>query len=517
MSAVLVLSALLSGGILFAESSPVVGPMFNEIKVRADTNNLLDVDEFIEIINPYTQDLDLNAYSLEYFNATNPTAAQQPSQKPIADGVITAGSHLVLAKQPAQIPFSMQSPFSSLSDTGGRLRLVTAEGDIVDEIAWTNASSLATAAGVAPAVMYQCNSSSALCAANRIQSFGRQLAADNTFVLTAPAWLLGQPSPISAELLPVPVDESDDNDDTPDENEGPVDNAPQITCEGIVITEIMPNPEGTDTTHEFIELFNPTDEAISLEGCVLQVSSSTKTHAFGDVLLQPNTFLVLSDTKSGLTLPNGAGGTVWLLTPADEIQAITYPADMEDDTSLSYINGHWETSYTVTPGQANISQPTKPCPAGQVRDTTTNRCVTLVSTAVATLTPCKVGQERNPETNRCRTVVTAASLLVPCKPGQTRNPETNRCRSADTEELTPCAEGQERNPETNRCRKISSVSGATLAAVTDVETPMREGPSARWWLAGLAVLFAVGYGVYEWRQDLGQLVRSTASRLTRSK
>ena len=492
-------------------------PLINEVKVRYDSNTL-NADEYIEIVNPYTEPIDLNQYVLEYFNTTNPTASQLPVQKSIADGLLSPGSHIVVAKQPAQIPYSMSSPFSSLSDTRGRLRLVTAEGGVVDEIAWTNVANLATAVGIAPAIVYQCNVSNALCNTNRTQSISRQLDTEGGYVTNAPTWLLGTTSPLSADLLPVPVEPDDeDPEETPPDDipEDPEPTTPVVTCEGIVITELLPNPDGSDTGHEFIELYNPTTEVIALDGCVLQISSSTKTYKFSELSMQPNAYLKLPDSQTGLTLPNAAGGTVWLLTPTDELQAITYPSDVDDDVSWSLVTSVWQQSYSPTPGQANIAMPIKPCPTGQQRNPVSNRCESVITTAVATLTSCKTGQERNPDTNRCRTVVTASSLLVACKVGQERNPDTNRCRSITTAStLTPCDEGQERNPDTNRCRKVTSAQGATLAAVKDVKSDT-SASSPKWWLAIAAATLAIGYGVFEWRHDIKNAFTAAVTRAKR--
>lgn len=68
-----------------------------------------------------------------------------------------------------------------------------------------------------------------------------------------------------------------------------------------------------------------------------------------------------------------------------------------------------------------------------------------------------------------------------------------------------CDEGWERNPETNRCRKIK---------VTEmpVGTPCctADSDSTAWttWvtIAGIATI-ALGYGLWEWRQEIGSAVQ----------
>jgi len=194
-----VLAFIIAGQPVSAETPPKL--LFTEVKLRFDTTNPLDYDEFIELYNASADPVLLSDYGLEYFNVTTPTDSLQPVQKSISTEMLAVGQYLVLAKQPVQIINSKQSPFSSLADTGGRLRLVTTEGVIVDEIAWTNASTNATAEGVYPTVTYQCNSSTVLCNSNRVQSITRTKDAEGNHVLANPEWQLTTSSPMSSELL----------------------------------------------------------------------------------------------------------------------------------------------------------------------------------------------------------------------------------------------------------------------------------------------------------------------------
>jgi hypothetical protein len=314
-----------------------------------------------------------------------------------------------------------------------------------------------------------------------------------------------------------------------------------LSCEGIIISELLPNPAGADVGKEYIELYNPTDEVIPLDDCSLQTSANSKLFLFESIEMQPGEYRAYYDNQTGLILTNASGGRVWLLTnDATELQQIQYPANMGDDEAWALLGSTWQTTYTLTPNKSNVLLTTRPCPTGQQRNTETNRCQNLTA-ATGPLTPCKEGQERNLVTNRCRSVLTAASVLkpcaanqvrnpltnrckatagtagslAPCKPGQTRNPETNRCKAVKAAStLTPCKSGQERNPQTNRCRKIagSSITGNGLSDVKDVVAGQKES-TVGWWLAGLAALLAIGYGMYEWRQDIGGFLRNLRGRI----
>lgn len=309
----------------------------------------------------------------------------------------------------------------------------------------------------------------------------------------------------------------------------------ELACGKAMITELLPNPKGADAGNEFIEVHNPTDQDMPLAGCQLGLEGAQKAFAFTEAdVLQPGEYRAFFDSTTGMTLPNLAGGTVLLIAGQNE-SSYSYSGGLKDDIAWADIAGTWQQTDNPTPGAANKpmtvssgkgagDESLAPCPAGKFRNPATNRCKNIetakalvpckegqernpetnrcrsIIATLASLMPCKEGQERNPATNRCRSIVSASSTLTPCKPGQERNPATNRCRkvAAATAELKPCKEGQERNPETNRCRKVQ----ATLAAATDLDdTKNSQKNLINYGLLSLVGVSAVGYGVYEYRND----------------
>lgn len=291
----------------------------------------------------------------------------------------------------------------------------------------------------------------------------------------------------------------------------PLENAP------LAITELLPNTTSYDTGNEFIELYNPTTRFVSLDGYVLQVGPSfSKSYALPvEQIIGPAAYLSFSDLQTGLVLAN-TNAQLRLVAPDGTVVSTTEPYESPvEDYAWALIGNSWQYTNQPTPAAANLeSTPTAQddeevntlpaCPTGQYRNPETNRC-RMLQAVVSVSTPCKAGQVRNAETNRCRSVLSAAAGLIPCQPGQERNPETNRCRMASGNVLGACAEGQERNPETNRCRKKASTAGSTTAKVQDVFTPS-SASSMRWWIVGVAILLAAGYMLYEWRQDIANIL-----------
>lgn len=458
--------------------------VFTEVKFKNDANNY---DEYIELYNTSSEPISLAGYSLAYFNSPNPSVEQKPTIQIIGNMSLGSGEFLVLAKQTVQIPGSLKSPFNSLVDSGGILRIIDTGSDkIVDEIKWTSVST------------------------QNSESMHRYFD-DHGNPSVPGIWMISMPSPgILTVFLPPAFEDPEEEDPPiiPDPDGGM---GAGLTCEGIVISEILPNPVGADGGKEFIELHNPTDEVILLNGCTLQTSANSKKYNLGATEMQPGQYIALYDSLTGLSLPNSAGGTVWLLSPTDELQAVTYAASLADDVSWIWFDGVWQPSYLITPNAPNELLPNKPCPVGQERNAETGACRNIITTADANLTPCREGQERNPATNRCRAIASSTSTLTPCREGQERNPATNRCRAVQSDtELAPCAEGQERNPETNRCRRITAVAGTTTPDVKDVYAGSL-GSSPRWLLIGLLAVSAVGYALFEWRHEfLGIFKKSKA-------
>ena len=260
--------------------------------------------------------------------------------------------------------------------------------------------------------------------------------------------------------------------------------------------------------------------------------SVTNTFSLLNATVHDNYLLLnLRDDGDVLSLTN-SGGYVWL----EDIFGVTRYGNTlisyADAGSEKYVDQSWAlndqtgiwtwaipspidaNNFPIITNEPEIVSTPAVCPAGKYRNPETNRCRSIED-AVSELAACEEGKERNPATNRCRSIITtAAATLVSSEPGEERNILTNRCRriAAASQALAACGENQERNPETNRCRKVSSASPNTLAAVTDVQSPIKES-SKKWIIAAVVLVAVIGYAVYEWRQDITLFTRSLLSRI----
>ena len=274
----------------------------------------------------------------------------------------------------------------------------------------------------------------------------------------------------------------------------------------IKLSEILPNPSGSDVGAEFIEIYNPSDVAVQLSAYRLFITAgaSKKSHYFPEgAVIGPGEYKAFSDKDMKYTLNNSSGSVVLIAVqgaalgdveldeaayenPADGMAWAWFHDDV--DTEGSAVDG-WTYTQTPTPGAQNRHSVAS-----------VSKVVTVVESK-----PCAVGQYRNQETGRCRKVETVV-MPAACKQTQYRNPETGRCKNiASSGTPTPCKVGQERSAETGRCRAIKRMTDVDHApAPKTVES--RGGIAWYTWLAVAIIVAGVGaYGAWEWRSEIRTL------------
>jgi hypothetical protein len=470
--------------------------MINEVQTGGMTTQHTEDGrmEFIELYNPSVSTLDITNWQVEYLSAAHVGSTAPTRVLAHLSGTLSRQG-LLLLSFPDYLPqatgyFEGAIPGSSgfLAKSGGHIRIVDNAGQTVDLLTWGTGVAIDDWARV-PEIPAG-------------QSINRVMPHDVAYVTGREYWpptsTLTPQTGTYSPLFPPPIS----------------DPQPPVICSGIVLSEIMPNAQGSDAGHEFIEIYNPTTAAIRLAGCTLRLGTEGPVFEMPDELLDAGAYRAFFDSETNIVLPNSTAQPLILTTAAGQ-ETILYPNDMKEDTSWAQVADVWQVTTAVTPAVVNEAAPlpppvqhgtevraSTPCPPGKERNTETNRCRATESVSAPT-TACKAGQERNPATNRCRNVVQLASNgPAPCKAGQERNTETNRCRAVLAAETSKtCAAGQERNPATNRCRKVVPPT-KSIASVHDVSAG---GPAAndyKWWLGGMLLLGIAGYAIYEWRHDV---------------
>lgn len=169
-------------------------------------------------------------------------------------------------------------------------------------------------------------------------------------------------SSASPELTP---DTSLDGTSLPDSISNP---SPPIDTTPIAISEVFPNPTGTDNGGEWIEIHNQAKMTIDLSGWKIK-NAAGKTFTFPDSTFLPGqNYLVITDKITKIELKN-TGDTVKILNPdgevQDQIQFQTAPekvsfakistVGLEDEKIISATN--WLTPFTPLTAYAQEISP----------------------------------------------------------------------------------------------------------------------------------------------------------------
>lgn len=454
--------------------------------------------KYIELYNPTDSNVKLAGWKIEHYKADVKTGGKE-----FKDEVIFANDFLVISNDTALTKAVKFDKVPSMIQGEGSVVLSRADGSPADVIGWGEAKKfLGTTVTGGIKTVWRCFAGNLIVdSKNNLADFSSNKTVDDQEVV-----------PYARPQCKAP--------------ESP---KPLNKCEGLKLNEIASHID-----EPFIELVNVSDKAITTAGCKLETSSNNSQEVLGDIELKPGELWAVKVKHTKLKLPKMKGKVYLLDEFGAEINATAYDK-IAKGASWSLLDGEWVQTFAVTEGASNvfkeyvdcqsgymrnesgkcvkISAPPAgpdvlaPCPAGQYRHPETRRCRKIE--AAKTVTPCKEGYYRSEATGRCRSIASAAAkTLKPCPDGQFRNPATGRCKKIAAADDIPkdCPEGFERNPTTRRCRKIKTASipvvGSATAGVQHVA-----GATWGWWVFGGVSLLAVGYGAWQWRWELSQLIR----------
>ncbi len=458
--------------------------------------------EYIALYNNTDAPVDITNWCVVYASSSDITQTQlscaKPSSDPAARIFLKPYSAWLLATSEFALThpaFTPDSTFNGgLASTSGHIKLLDAGQKLVDSVGWGSAIHPEGSVAIAPA------SGKLLQRHGQIPETLQDLnnnAVD--FYQTELVFPVGG-NTYEEILLPETCSANDS------------------TCASnlnsrLVLSELLPDATGADAGQEFIELYNPTDSAVSSSGYSLQLGPSfAKNYPLPDSLIEAKSYRAFSDVETGLTLPN-TSASLRLVAPDGITSSETTYSELEEATSIAYVNGSWQQTYQPTPGTENTLVAVKPCPENQTRNPDSGQC--KQNTLTASLAACNEGQVRNIETGRCRNIVSTVAATA-CKAGQQKNPATNRCINIPTvAETKACPAGQERNPETGRCKKISAITASGSNSVKDVPGSLI-GSSKTWLLVGVAAAGTIGYALYEWRQEIFGFTISLKNKLVPS-
>ncbi|MCP9454463.1 MAG: lamin tail domain-containing protein [Candidatus Nanosynbacter sp. P11B_S7_bin.28.1] len=455
--------------------------------------------KYVEIYNPTNRNANLAGWKIEYYTGSGAKTVG----KIFKDEVILANGFLVLSNDKMLADVIKFDNNLGLAQNDGSVVLLRSGGSVADAVGWGN-NSKSTGSPIKGGVkiVWRCFvDGNIIDSKNNSTDFLSSKGSDNQ------------------EIAPY----SRPNCKTPDSKPEPPKELNK--CEGLKLSEIASNVD-----EQFIEIVNSGEKTVITTGCKLAVGDSGVRENIGDIELNPGEFLTIKIKNTKLKLPKTKGKVYLLDEAGSKIDSAEYEK-LAKSSSWSLIDDEWMQTFMITENSENIfkeyldcqsgyernvlgkcvkiSVPPveSPCPVGQYRHPETRRC--RKNEAEKTITPCKDGYYRSEETGRCRSIASAAAkTLKPCLEGQFRNSSTGRCKKiASTDDIAKeCPEGFERNPQTKRCRKIKSASMPTVGSAA-AEVKQVAGATWGWWVFGGVSLLAVGYGVWQWRWEISQIVR----------
>ena len=124
----------------------------------------------------------------------------------------------------------------------------------------------------------------------------------------------------------------------------------------LLLSEILPNPSSSENTDEFIEIYNPNNNKVSLKNWLLKDASKTGSYTFtDDIFIEKHSYFVIYRKDFSFAL-NNSNDTISLIAPNEKITDIIYYEGAREDISYNYEHKtkKWRWSKYLTPKQKNI-------------------------------------------------------------------------------------------------------------------------------------------------------------------
>lgn len=397
-------------------------------------------EEFVELYNAGTAAVDVSQYKLEYYSATSSFAT--PSRSIPLHGTLYPGKYYLVASTGYLTDKAYDSFSSGFAATGGHIQLISPDPadnnkDVVhDLVGWGAATHPEMEATPAP------DAGSSLTRKKDLND--HFIDTDNNlddFAINA------LPTPTADNIAP------DDNPDTPPDTSGTDEELPPPVSQllPLQITELLPNPAppASDSTDEYVEIYNPNAEAVDLSGYKLQTGNSySYSYTFTSGTIGASSYEAFLVTETGTLLAN-TSGKARLIDPIGNIVSETEDyEDAADGLAWALLSAGWLWTTNPTPDAANI----------------------LAAPAVKAATTSSTTKPKTTKTT-------------------TKKPKTVKKATSAKKTAAPK-------------KAASSVQAGQPQEATVIEEPSAIHPGI---LAGVSAL-AVGYAAYEYRHDMANRI-----------
>lgn len=124
----------------------------------------------------------------------------------------------------------------------------------------------------------------------------------------------------------------------------------------IHVSEIFPDPEGSDTEEEFIELYNAGEHEVDISGWYIDdAEGGSRAFRISDgMVIAPKQYIVFDRNQTGIALNNTSDSARLLFPDKTLVEEIIMPEVFEGVTFIKQESGEWMWSSSGTPGEINV-------------------------------------------------------------------------------------------------------------------------------------------------------------------
>jgi len=312
--------------------------------------------QFVSLYNNTDTDIDMSSVKLAYYNYYDLASAKLTSSRFIPlSGKLPSRNYYMVNDGALVICYKMTVDAQSLgfSTTAGTLQVVqNGPSNVLDTVAWSK-----TAVSGSTAVQTLPTSTS---------GFLQRAWVDGVIKSTNDPWVGVVPSgidscdleaQIAASSTPIAPTAQTTPQSVSIAKIGSL--ASATTNQGLVapvLSELLPNPAPpqTDDADEFIELYNPNNQAFNLAGYRLEAGTSySRGYTFTSGNLQPKSYTAFKITDTNLQLSNTEGQARLLAPDGTTISETPSYEDAPEGQSWSMVADIWQWTEKVTPNAAN--------------------------------------------------------------------------------------------------------------------------------------------------------------------
>lgn len=287
--------------------------------------------EWVELFNPGAEAVELSGWRIERAGSRFETAFTFP-----AGATIAAGGYLVIGESSVQEADLVGSlAFQNGGGATDGIRLVDAAGTAVDVLLYDtpNTNNLADESGN-PGAAFAPDAASG-------NGLARIPNGADTNASAADWQEVASLTPGAENVLPTPTP-------TP---------TPRPAPTGVVVNEALPDPVGSDTSGEFIELYNTTGNAVDLTGSSLDdADGGSSSYAISDATtIAAGGYLVFSRSETGIALNNDGDRARLLAEDGSLVHELVFEKSPQEGAAWArQEDGSADWTATPTSGAPNV-------------------------------------------------------------------------------------------------------------------------------------------------------------------